>query len=278
MPAFSLLRATVLAALSFAAWPACRGEGPDPVVVSLGEQVVRRSDFERHVAALEARGGEKIDPSVLPSLFDSFIEERVLVLEARARGLVREGAGAEDEQKAVQALLMEALVGEVRADPAVVKAYYDSHPQEFELKETVTVRQVLVATENEARDVRRRLARNPMDFEGLARASSKGPEAVNGGLMGVFARGELPPEVEATVFSLKEGGLSDVVKSSLGYHVLRVDSRTEARRASLEESEGRIEALLLREASDRQAREFVKGLLARAKVNHAAAKLPTPRS
>jgi parvulin-like peptidyl-prolyl isomerase len=230
------------------------------------------------VAGIEARGGERIEPSVLPSLFDTFIEERVLVLAARARGLVREGASAEEEQQAVQRLLMDQALEEVRVDAEAVKAYYDSHPDEFLFKETVSVRQILVATENEARDARRRLARNPKDFEGLARAASKGPEAANGGVMGVFARGELPPELEAAAFSLKAGGLSDVVKSSLGYHVLRVDSRTEARQASLEESEGRIEALLKREASDRQVREFVKGLLARAKVNHAAAKLPSPRS
>jgi parvulin-like peptidyl-prolyl isomerase len=257
---------------------ACRPEAPDPVILALGEHVVRRSEFEAHVAALEARGGDKVDPSVLPSLFETYIEERVLVLEARVRGLVRPGASVEDEQKGAQKLLLDEVRKTAEVDQRAVSEYFESHRGEFDVEETVAVRQILVATENQARDVRRRLSKDPRSFESLARASSLGPEASGGGFMGLFARGQLPPELEAAAFALPEGGMSDVVKSSLGYHVLKVDSRTEARKASLEESEGRIRGLLAREASDRMAREFVRALLARAKVNYAAAKLPSPRS
>ena len=91
--------------------------------------------------------------------------------------------------------------------------------------------------------------------------------------MGAFSRGELPPDLEAGAFSLPEGGLSDVVRTSLGYHILRVDSRTDARRASLDEAEGRIRGVLLRDSSDRLVRQFVSELMTRAKVNHAAAHL-----
>ena len=95
--------------------------------------------------------------------------------------------------------------------------------------------------------------------------------------MGTFSRSQLPAELEAAAFSVPVGGMSDVIRSSLGYHVLRVDARVEARTASREESEGRIRGLLLREASDRKTREFVSELLARAKVNHEAAVLPSRR-
>ena len=54
-------------------------------------------------------------------------------------------------------------------------AYYESHPAEFETGETVTLRQILVPTENEARDVRRRLQKDQKSFEALARARSKAP-------------------------------------------------------------------------------------------------------
>ena len=57
----------------------------------------------------------------------------------------------------------------------------------------MTLRQILVPTETEARDVRRRLQKDPKSFEALARARSKAPEAAAGGLMGTFSRGQLPP-------------------------------------------------------------------------------------
>jgi peptidyl-prolyl cis-trans isomerase C len=254
---------------------ACRGdEAADPVILSLDGTVIRRSEFAKHVRTLEAQGGEVLSPEVLPAILASFLEERVLVLEARARGLIRPDSGAAEEQKAVQEMLG-TLVSQGRDIPKTeVVAYYESHPAEFESGETVTLRQILVPTEAEARDVRRRLRKDQKSFEALARARSKAPEASTGGLMGTFSRGELPLDLETAAFALSAGATSDVLHTSLGYHILRVDSRTDARRATLDESEGRIRATLLRESSDQKVRQFVSELMARAKVNHAAAKLP----
>ena len=261
-------------ALTLLALGACRGGGDvDPVILALDDQVVRRSEFELYVARLEAQGGERLSPTVLPSILDRYLEERVLVLEARTRGLLSAGADPAGEQEAVQRLVRDHVLEGVEIRKADVIAYYEQHPGEFEIGPTVALRQILVATENEARDVRRRLQKEPKSFERLARALSKGPEAATGGLMGVFSRGELPPDLEAGAFSLPEGGLSDVVRTSLGYHILRVDSRTDARRASLDEAEGRIRGVLLRDSSDRLVRQFVSELMTRAKVNHAAAHL-----
>jgi peptidyl-prolyl cis-trans isomerase C len=260
--------------LGLLALPGCRaGRDVDPVILALGDQVVRRSAFERHVAALEAQGGESLAPEVLPSVLDRFLEERVLVLEARARGVLPPLAGPAAEQEAVQRLLQSDVLKGVAVGEAEVAAYYAARPQEFEIPATVAVRQILVATEAEARDVRRRLLKEPRSFERLARSLSKAPEAAKGGLMGVFGPGELPSDLEAAAFALGAGQVGDVVRTSLGYHILRVDSRTEARRASLAEAEGRIRGLLLRDASDRLVREFVSKLMSRAKVNHAAAHL-----
>jgi parvulin-like peptidyl-prolyl isomerase len=251
----------------------CQAGDPDPVVLALDDQVVRRSEFERHVAALEAQGGEKLGADALPGVFDSYIEERILVLEARTRGLVARGAGPAQEQQAVQRLLRDEVLRGGDIGRKDVVAYYEAHPAEFDLPPSVTLRQILVPTEAEARDVQRRLQKDPKAFEALARSLSKAPEGPSGGLMGVFSRGQLPPDLEAPAFALPEGGVSDVVHTSLGYHILRVDSRTEARRQSLDEAEGRIRGMLLRESSDRKVREFVSALMARAKVNHAAAQL-----
>jgi len=255
---------------------ACReSQAVDPVILSLDEQVVRRSEFATHVAGLEAQGGDRLSPAVLPAVLESFLEERALVLEARARGLAKADASAAEEQQAVQKLLTTDVLQGVEVKKADLVAYYESHPGEFESSGTVTLRQILVPTETEARDVRRRLQKDQKSFEALARAQSKAPEAASGGLMGTFSRTELPPDLEAAAFALPAGGMSDVLHTSLGYHILRVDSRTQARKASLDESEARLRDKLLREASDQRVRQFVSELMARAKVNHAAAQPPS---
>ena len=137
----------------------------------------------------------------------------------------------------------------------------------------MTIRQILVPTSNEARDVRRRLGRDGQSFAVLAQTISRAPEASAGGLMGTFARGQLPSELERAAFALGPGQTSDVVQTPLGYHVLRLDSREAPRQASLEESRAEIRTRLGEARSDRKVREFVTGLMARANVNHEAAKV-----
>src|SRR5262249_28456274 len=135
----------------------------------------------------------------------------------------------------------------------------------------VTVRQILVSTSNEARDVRRRLAKDPKSFDVLVRTMSRAPEASAGGMMGTFAKGQLPPELETAAFALPAGGTSDVVESLRRYHGLRAEAREAAREPSLAEARGRIRAQLSRQKADQGVRQFVLGLMARAKVNHEAA-------
>jgi peptidyl-prolyl cis-trans isomerase C len=261
---------SLVAALMLAA---CRD--PDPVILSLDGETVRRSDFERHVAAVETRDLGPIDPAARRGLLDAFLEQRALAIEARRRGLLAPGADQGDEQRAVLRLLAEAVPAPAVSE-AEIAAYHEAHAAELAVKEAVTLRQILVPTLNEARDVKRRLARDPKAFDTLARTRSKGPEAAAGGYMGTFERGELPKELEDASFALPVGGTSDPVETTLGYHVLRVESRQTAREPTLEETRERIRARLVREKRAEAERAFVAGLLARAKVNHEAALRPNP--
>jgi len=248
---------------------ACRPAARDPVILSLGEEVVRRSDFERHLKSLEDRGGTALAPEVQEAVLLPWLEERVQVLAARQKGLLKPGAAAEDERRAILALLLDC--SKVTVDDAEVEAYYREHPEEFQVPETVGLSQIIVGTSNEARDVRRRLAKDRKAFEAIAREVSRAPEAEAGGFMGTFSRGQLPTELEEVAFRLPVGGLSEVVVTSLGFHVLRVDTRQPAREVPLEETAGRIRARLEQQKAEKNVRQFVSDLMAQAKVNHAAA-------
>jgi parvulin-like peptidyl-prolyl isomerase len=271
------MRARRLAALlagSGLAFGAC--EAKDPVILRLEGETVRRSDFERHLSGV-TRGLGPVDPAARRGILEAFLEQRALVIEARRRGHLPPGAGPEAEPRAVARLLADAT-----RPPAVsedeIAAFYRDHEPELAVPETVTLRQIVVGTLNEARDVRRRLARNPRAFEVIARSQSKGEEAGAGGYMGTFERGQLPPELEAAAFALAEGATSEPVETGLGYHVLRVESRQQARAPTLDEARETIRARLARDRRAQAERAFVAEVLARAKVNHEAALRPTPPS
>jgi hypothetical protein len=272
--AMSRRRLAAAVASSALALAAC--EGKDPVILELHGESIRRSDFERHLAGV-ARGLGPVDPEARRGILEAFLEERALVIEARRRGHLPPGAAPGDEPRAVARMLAEAA-RPAEASEDEIAAFYSTRAAELAVPESVTLRQILVPTLNEARDVRRRLARNPRAFEAIARSQSKGEEAGAGGYMGPFERGQLPAELEAAAFALPEGATSEPVETGLGYHVLRVESRQPARAPTLQEARERISARLARAKRAEAERAFVAEVLARAKVNHEAALRPSPSS
>jgi parvulin-like peptidyl-prolyl isomerase len=249
----------------------CRAPDRDPAILQLGDEKVRKSEFDAYVTGLESRGGGRLAPDVRREVLQSFVEERVLVLEARRRGLVPAAASPEVEQQAVHVLVAGEAARVAEVDETAVERYYAEHATEFEVPERITLRQVLVSTENEARDVRRQAERDAKNFDLLARTRSRSPEAAAGGIMGSFARGELPTDLERVAFALAPGQLSEPVKSTYGYHVLRVEERQAPRVRTLEECRGEIRTRLQRARVDETQKVFVRELLSRARVDHEVA-------
>ena len=64
--------------------------------------------------------------------------------------------------------------------------------------------------------------RGGVSFEDVAREYSQDQEnAAKGGELGYVSKGQMPPELEAAVFALKQGELSDIFESPVGLHILR---------------------------------------------------------
>jgi len=88
--------------------------------------------------------------------------------------------------------------------------------------------------ETEARGVLK-LARGGGDFADLARKHSKDGTAANGGDLGFFGRGQMVPEFEQAAFSLPVGSIADLVRTTFGFHIIKVTDSREARTTPFEE-------------------------------------------
>lgn len=70
------------------------------------------------------------------------------------------------------------------------------------------------------------------DFAELARAHSTEPNAAKGGEMTNITRGQLPRPLEDAIFTKEVGAVGSVVESVMGYHIVKVNSRTPAQPAA----------------------------------------------
>ncbi|MFA5256387.1 MAG: peptidylprolyl isomerase, partial [Candidatus Omnitrophota bacterium] len=109
------------------------------------------------------------------------------------------------------------------------------------------------------RDLVKRL-KEGCDFEELAKEYSDAPDAGEGGLMGYVRKGELLPQIEDIVFNLKEGEVTGIIKSPLGYHVFRVDEKKIRRIRELSEVRQDVEEFLYREKANQKLRGWIDSL------------------
>jgi peptidyl-prolyl cis-trans isomerase C len=149
-----------------------------------------------------------------------------------------------------EAGLRSALGRELRVEAAIGRAaealpplsdteleiFYWEHAERFRRPELRDARHLLVTVNDAFAENRRRVARARIGaiaadlttdpagvaagFVAAARRHSECPTAVEGGVLGRLPRGRLFPTVDAALFSLRPGGVSGVVESPLGFHLV----------------------------------------------------------
>ena len=167
-------------------------------------------------------------------------------------------------------LLMEkvakqAVYAKVSVSDAAIADYYRQHQQDFDRPAQVRARQIVVSTKEEGQRVLG-LLRQGEPFAKVAKTYSLSPDAEQGGDLGFFARGEMPPEFDAVVFTLPVGQLSDLVKSQYGYHIFLVEARRPAVHLTLKDASDTIRAKLRAEKEEGPYQQGLQDLRSRASI------------
>ena len=141
------------------------------------------------------------------------------------------------------------LLDKIKISNKQLKSYYDENKEEFREKESVHARHILVKTQDEADSIVKELktlksAALKTKFIELAKAKSTGPSGPKGGDLGYFAQGQMVPEFNAKVFSMKVGEVSAPVKTQFGFHVIYLEAKKQAKKLSFTEVKSFIEQRL----------------------------------
>jgi peptidyl-prolyl cis-trans isomerase C len=133
---------------------------------------------------------------------------------------------------------------------ADIKKYYDTHADEFVEKEKVHARHILVKTEGKANEVIDGLKGKKGDklkeaFIAAAKKESTGPSGPKGGDLGYFPQGQMVPEFNDKVFSMKTGTITtEPVKTQFGYHIIYLEDKKAGKKLSFDEVKSFIEQKL----------------------------------
>jgi len=199
----------------------------------------------------------KIQRDYTPDEFNELLKTKQLSLESWKAALREQ-------------LLIKKLQDQVTNSPDLevtmeeARQYYDANRLHFLTKESVHVRQIVTAKEEEAKAIRQELLKGG-DFSKLASSKSLGPEKNQGGDIGFLTREGLPDEFDL-IFSQAIGKISPVIKSPYGYHVFKVEERHSAHQQTFTEALETIKAVLLQAKREQRFSDWLTDLQHRSDI------------
>jgi parvulin-like peptidyl-prolyl isomerase len=172
------------------------------------------------------------------------------------------------------------VVDKISVTEEEVQNYYNANASEFTTPSEVMLREVLipvpttdqginVAQDDEAREkaeaVRKRLlAGEP--FPRIAAEVSSSPSKANGGLIGPIKFDEISESLQKVLAGLEVGDITEVLSSSQGYQILKLESRSETKVRRLDEARADVSSRVAQQKSQAELIKYLEKLRAQAKI------------
>jgi len=257
------------AALCFASLDASIASAPVLVTGPNGIAVTTEEVLAEAAQRLPAdvRAQALADPRNVTTLANDIAMKRALAAQTEKAQLDKDPAVALQLRLARERVLAEARLAQIdgeRPDRAAMEkaalAEYRAQPDTFVTPEQIRARHILIdarSCDAEARIAQLLVqARAPgADFAALASEHSHDPgSAKRGGDLGFFERGRMAREFDKAAFALANpGDLSDVVRTSFGFHIIRLEERKPAGRQPFEAvRDSMVQDLINREIRNRR--------------------------
>lgn len=257
----------VLAAVT--AHAGCKTKPDEKILARAGDQKITETEFTEHIRSLP-REFKAIALERRREFLEDMLSERLLVEEAEKRG-VQKDPEVQDLLKAARRKIILAKLIEREVDSKLqlgkdeARAYYEAHQEEFMTPLLLRASHILVKTEEEAQSIRQRVLGGEV-FEDLARKHSTDTTASRGGDIGFFQQGQLVKEFESAAMALEPGQVGEVVRSSFGYHVLKLTDRLQPSLREFRAVRGAIEERLISQKRTELLKKFIEKLRSDRKV------------
>lgn len=220
------------------------------VLAEVEGSTITTNDFKREVKNLpEYLKAMAETPQGRKEMLDTMVIRELILKQAAKDGLDK---GPELEEKlqdlkkrlVVEAYLKKKVEAESQVSDADLKKFYEQNKDKFKAPEQIRASHILVKTEKEAKDILAQIKAGG-NFEELAKKNSVDSSSAKGGDLGWFGKGTMVPAFEKAALALKEGQVSDVVKSDFGFHIIKLTGKRPAGIRPFDEVKDQIKAAIL---------------------------------
>ncbi len=155
------------------------------------------------------------------------------------------------------------IAADANVTGAEIASYYENNPSEFQEPETRKASHILLRIpqgadqgvvdekKKEIEKIREEII-SGADFAAVAKEKSEDPgNAKKGGDLGMVKRGMMVKPFEQALFAMKEGEISQPVRTIFGWHIIKLDKITPAQKEPLEQARNRIEKTLRKKQAAR---------------------------
>ena len=151
--------------------------------------------------------------------------------------------------------LKEKVFPRIQIKDQEVVDYYSENRNKYKLPKRVVIRQVVLASEREAKRVFYKVRAG--SFASYAKKYSISPDAKDGGLVGPYAKGEMP-RVFDVAFSMRTGEIRGILKSTYGFHVILLVKKIRKESKKLASVASEIRKLLLKKKEEEEYQKWLE--------------------
>ncbi len=151
------------------------------------------------------------------------------------------------KEERLPALLLEQKEAEWIPNQQVLRDWFDKHPEVSKIPERRHIGQLVVASYKDAAAFRKRILNGESLFELAGKYSIDEAGRSNLGDMGWVVEGQGHPELEKAVGTLKDGEISQVIQTPMGYHLVTILERRPGGVRSFLSIQDRVRQLLVQE-------------------------------
>lgn len=245
-----------------------------PAVARLGNQQVAAEELKALFASLpeDARAQLRGNRAALDAWIRSRLAQKAVLEQADAQGWRQRPEVEQQTRAATEQIVFRDYmqsVSQVPADypsAAELQQAYDSGKAAWMTPPLYRVSQIFLAVaepqaveqvRRQAQELSRKAQAAPADFAALAAQYSQDRDSDSG----LQPLQQLLPEVRSAVARLKVGGVSEVVQSAAGFHVLKLTEQQPARTATLDELRERLTQALRAQRQEQIAKAYLEGML-----------------